>query len=274
MTGRPLAGLLFALAAAATAVAQNPPDLPVWGHLPDRIRSGSRAADDAKLPDATTFDKVVVDTLRDIHNRGADLYNTSKDFPGAFRMYEGALRTVRPLLAHRPAAQKLIEEGLAAADKESSPAQKAFKLHETIEAVRKHLKDVGGKPDDKAAKNDGNPPVEVAPPPRDKKTEKKSNPSSPVGAKVGGLSGSLLRKGQPLAAGEVTLVSLDLPKPRVFTAPIGKDGSYAFPEPPPPGRYVVIVTAKGVPEKYSTTTTSGIVIDVKAARSVQDIELQ
>lgn len=255
MTGRLLAGLLLALPAAA-------------------------AADEAKLPDVAAFDRLVVDTLRDVHNRGADLYNTSKDFPGAFRMYEGALRTVRPLLTHRPVAQKMIEDGLAEADKESAPAQKAFKLHETIEAVRKHLKEVGARPDDKAKKpkDDAKSP-EVAPPPHEKKAEvkpdegKQPKDSAPVGAKTGGLSGQVRYKGQPLTAGEVTMVSLDLPKPRVFTAAIGKGGSYAFAERLPPGRYAVIVTGKTVPEKYATTTNSGITFDVKPGRSVHDIDL-
>ena len=42
----------------------------------------------------------------------------------------------------------------------------------------------------------------------------------------------------------------------------------------PPGKYVVFVTAKGVPEKYQTTTTSGITIDVTAGASNHDIELK
>lgn len=97
-------------------------------------------ADDAKLPDAKAFDKSVIDSLRAVHNAGADLYNEGKDFAGAYRVYQGALLTVQPLLGHRPEAQKLIDTGLAAADKEADPARKAYLLHETIEAVRKNLK--------------------------------------------------------------------------------------------------------------------------------------
>lgn len=102
--------------------------------------AGRATADDPKLPDAKAFDKLVVDTLRDVHNKGADLYNTSKDFSGTYRMYQGALVAVRPLLGHRAEAQKLIDTGLLAAEKESDAARKAFVLHETIEAVRKDLK--------------------------------------------------------------------------------------------------------------------------------------
>src|SRR5262245_9066518 len=88
------------------------------------------AADDPKLPDVKAFDKLVIDTLRDVHNKGADLYNTSKDFAGAYRLYQGALVTIRPLLAHRPDAQKIIDESFSATEKETEAARKAFLLHE------------------------------------------------------------------------------------------------------------------------------------------------
>ena len=142
------------------------------------LLGSAASADDAKLPDAKTFDKLVIDSLREVHNRGADLYNTSKDYPGAYRVYQGALATVRPLLAHRPETQKIIDAGLAAAEKETDPARKAFVLHDAIEAVRKNLKVVNGfippepksddtKPDDKK--------------PEDKKPEDKKEPGAAGG---------------------------------------------------------------------------------------------
>jgi outer membrane biosynthesis protein TonB len=265
MPGRPLAGLFLALLAA-----------------------GPAPADDPKLPDAAAFDRLVVDSLRDVHNRGADLYNTAKDHAGAYRMYQGGLVAVRPLLAHRPAAQKLIDDGLAAAEKEANPAQKAFKLHEAIEAVRADLKAPAKPPEKpkppaepepkgKAEKVEPKPaPAEVAPPPRPKEAGKKpaDPPTQPVGAKAAGTAGRVTLKGQPLTAAEVTVVSVDRQKPVVFTAVIRADGSYAFAEPLPPGRYVVIVTAKAVPEKYQTTTTSGLVIEVKAGGNTIDLDLK
>lgn len=108
--------------------------------------AGNVSADDPKLPDAKAFDKLVIDSLRAVHNKGADLYNEGKDFAGAYRVYHGALMTVQPLLGHRPEAQKLIDTGLEAAEKEADPARKAFLLHEAIEAVRKNLKTVNAEP--------------------------------------------------------------------------------------------------------------------------------
>ena len=104
------------------------------------MSAGALLADEPKAPDTKSHDKLLVDTLRDVHNAGAELYNNSRDFAGTYRMYQGALLTVRPLLADRPAAQKLIDEGLAKAEAEPLVSLKAFKLHETIEGVRSMLK--------------------------------------------------------------------------------------------------------------------------------------
>jgi hypothetical protein len=247
MTGRLFAGLLLAL-------------------LPAPAR-----ADDPKLPTAAEFDKLVVDALRDVHNRGADLYNTTRDFEGAYRLYQGGLVAVRPLLAHRPEAQKLISDGLAAADQESSAARRAFKLHETIEAVRKHLKDAG-----RASAKGPNLKKETEGAPMPKEKVKGKEPGTPPkkGSAAVGLAGKVTFRGKPLAAAEVALVSLDLPEPRVFTAKTGEDGSYTITEALPPSRYVVTVAAKDVPEKYKTTTTSGLVLDVKTGANAGDLNLQ
>lgn len=315
MIGRSLAGILVTLFATGPLLAVEPTTPPPprdpyaglelrmweWRRLRNQLDmlplTGTIAADDGpKLPDVNSFDKLVVDALRDVHNRGADLYNTVKDFEAAFRMYQGGLVAVRPLLAHRPAAQKLIEEGIAAADKEPTPARKAFKLHETIEAVRKYLKDANeptiksidpdpkAKPKDPVEVKKPKDPVELAPNPKTKnpvepkKTDpievKKPKDPDPAPGKSAGPSGKVLLKGKALTAGEVTLVSLDLAKPKVFTSIIQADGSYKFAEALTPGRYIVIVTAKDVPVKYQTTTASGLVIEVQSGATAQDFDLK
>src|SRR5258708_32090433 len=57
--------------------------------------------------------KALVDVLRDVHNRGADLYNNG-DPAGCYRMFQGALLTAKPLVAAD--VQKIITDGLAKAD--------------------------------------------------------------------------------------------------------------------------------------------------------------
>jgi hypothetical protein len=240
MTGRPPAALLLAFLLAGPLLAQDPKKGP-------------------ELPSVTEFDELVVGSLRDVHNRGADLYNTKKDYEAAYRMYQGGLIAVKPLLKHRPAAQKMIDDGLAAAEKEAVVAIRAFKLHETIEEVRSYLKDPSAKKDTK---------------PKDKTDPKDKKGGTMSMTTTGSVSGKVMLNGKPLSAAEVTAVTLDEAKPRVFTAPIQADGTYSFKEPLPPGRYVVIVTAAAVPAKYSTTTTSGLVIEVKPGANSQNIELK
>jgi hypothetical protein len=256
MTRRPYAALLLATLAASPALAQEP-----------------------KLPDVKAFDKLVVDTLRDVHNLGADLYNEKKQPEAAYRMYQGALMAVRPLLAHRPAAQKLIDDGFAAAEKESVVALKAFKLHETIEGVRAHLKNPDAKPSGPAdpknkEKEPGDPKLKDKTDTKGKPDTKTSGGGNAKAPTTSTVSGIVTLQGKPLAAAEVTVVTLDEAKPRVFTAAIQPDGTYQFKEPLPAGKYVVIVTAPAVPAKYQTTTTSGLVIEVKPGANAQNIELK
>jgi hypothetical protein len=188
-------------------------------------------------PDA---DKVAVDVLRDVHNRGAELYNAG-DPAGAFRLYEGALMAVRPFLAHHKDVQKVIDDGLVEVAKTDGAKVRAFRLHEVIEDVRGRLKG-------------------------DKKDAPPKPPTSPVGARPAvAVTGTVTLDGKPAVGVEVTVVTLDLPAPRVFTAKAA-DGTFAFPEGLPAGKYVVMVTqapaTTAVPEKYRTTGTSGIVIAV------------
>lgn len=252
------------------------------------------AADGPKLPEVAAFDKLVVDALRDVHNRGADLYNTSRDFEGAYRMYQGGLLAVKPLLAHRPAAQKLIDEGVEAADKEPTPARRAFKLHEAIEAVRKSIKDANEpniktiepepKPKEKAPEPKPKPidpivdpkPAEKTPKATDepKKTKEPAEPKKVKEPKKGaGPGGTVTLKGKPLDEADVTLVSLGQPKPRVFTAAVAA-GKYQFADPVPAGKYAVVVAGKGVPDKFQTTATSSLVLDVKADAGPYDFNLE
>lgn len=235
-----------------------------WGLVVLAVAAGGAVADDPKpVVDPKAFDKLVVDSLKEVHNRGADLYNLGKDFAGAYRVYEGGLMAVRPLLGHRPDEQKAIDEGLAAAEKEPEMNRKAFMLHETIEKVRAGLRTPLPEP---------KKPAEAAPMPKAK--DPGDSAKATKGGGGPGLRGRVTLNGKPLADGEVIFVSLDQPKPRVFTAKIQADGQYAPMEVVPPGKYAVIVTGKGVPEKYQTTTTSGLRVEVQPPVFVFDINLQ
>jgi hypothetical protein len=135
--------------------------------------------------DPAAFDRLVVDTLRDVHNFGADLYNTSRDYAGTYRLYHGALLTVRPLLSHRPAVQQRIDQGLQEVEREPTVAHKAFRLHVVIEDVRSELKKTAAAPKPPEKKPDTSLPPQTtekkpqdkAPPPQP--PEKKSAPPPP-----------------------------------------------------------------------------------------------
>lgn len=249
----------------------------------------STAADDPKLPETKVYDKLVIDALREVHNKGADLYNTQKDFAGAYRMYQGALVAVRPLLAHRPDAQKLIADGLDAAEKETDAARKAFLLHEAIEGVRKYLKVATGaqkpdevkKPDDKKKQDDVKKPdntkkpddkTPVAPMPKETKP-KDPKPKDPKPAGVN-VSGKVFLDDKPLAGAEVTFTSLDAKAPKTVKAKTADDGTYKLGEALPPGKYGVAVTGKGVPAKFKDAGTSGLTIELNTGTQIFDIVLK
>jgi truncated hemoglobin YjbI len=97
------------------------------------------AAVPATAVETAAVDKLICDALKGMHNKAADLYNVG-DANGCYRMFQGGLITVGPLLAHRPDVQEFIDQGLQAAERQASIPLRAKSLHETIEAVRGKLK--------------------------------------------------------------------------------------------------------------------------------------
>jgi hemoglobin len=90
--------------------------------------------------DKAAFDRQISDSLRDMHNKAADLFNAVKDYNGSYRMFQGGLHVVRPLLAHRPDVQQLIDQGLQEAERMASLPDRAMRLHKTIEDIRAKLR--------------------------------------------------------------------------------------------------------------------------------------
>jgi len=107
------------------------------------VLTGTAAAQDkGDMPaplDRKALDGHVYNTLRTVINHGADLYN-SGDQNGCYRLYEGALMTLRPLLEHRPELQKAIDAGLDRARSTASLGRRAFVLREVIDKIREDVK--------------------------------------------------------------------------------------------------------------------------------------
>lgn len=87
--------------------------------------------------DTAALDRQIFDVLREVHNRGADLHNAG-DAIGCYRMYQGGLMALKPLLAHRPATQRAIEDGMQLAERRPA-AERAVILHKVIADVRGQL---------------------------------------------------------------------------------------------------------------------------------------
>jgi hypothetical protein len=111
------AAVVTLLVLAVAAQAGDPPDK-------------TRAPEENKALDAKVFA-----TLRDVINRGADLYNRG-DWAACYRLYEGSLITIRPLIDHRPELQKAITAGLAGAERDPLVWRRAFTLRNVIDKIR------------------------------------------------------------------------------------------------------------------------------------------
>jgi len=80
--------------------------------------------------------KLIFESLRDVTNKGAKLFNEQGDVTGCYRLYEGAVLAVRPLLAGDPELQKAIDAGLAEAQAHPSLVQRAFIVRKVIDQIR------------------------------------------------------------------------------------------------------------------------------------------
>ena len=220
-----------------------------------------------RKPSAREIDKQLFDLLKDIHNRGADLYNAGLA-ADCYRLYQGSLQTARVALAHRRAEQKFIDDELARIEKLPTAGARAFALHETIETLRKRLR--------AAVKEDAAAEVLIIPP-REYRVEKKPEAKKIVPPK-GGVIGVVLWNGRPIAGLDVIFVSRGAIDIRIVEAQTDTEGRYVL-EKIRPGTYTVLLSKPGdkkpvLPERYATTTTSPLIVDVKGGGDRLDFLLQ
>jgi hypothetical protein len=176
-------------------------------------------------------DRVLLETLKLAHNKGADLYNTG-DPTGAFRLYQGALIIVRGFLGHRPLVRRGVDDGLAEVELAGGNVNlKAFRLHEVVDQCRAELK--------AAVLAD-------------------RNSADPTPAKITGK----ISRGHIPAAG--VMVMLTVPGDPVATcaATTGPDGGFRCAV--LPGDYVVTAAGAGVQVKFGSVETSPLKLSVVA----------
>ena len=91
-------------------------------------------ADDKPL-DRAELDRRIVKAVYDAALKGTELWNKSQNYEGCFRLYEGTLAAVIPLLDHRP---KLAESAKAKFDKGRTMAavEGAMVLREALDEIQ------------------------------------------------------------------------------------------------------------------------------------------
>jgi hemoglobin len=116
--------------------------------------SGARADDkpdakDNKEPQKE-LDAATRKSLYDVINHGAEIYNRG-GVDECILIYDTALMTVEPLLAHHANVQRYIREGRQRAMRAQTKEDTAFRLREVLDDVRDALKAGGALPEQKKA---------------------------------------------------------------------------------------------------------------------------
>ncbi|HTU19736.1 MAG TPA: hypothetical protein VMG10_16865 [Gemmataceae bacterium] len=106
------------------------------------LLAGPAQAEDKKLAakalDRHTLDESIYQNLRGIIDHGADLYNQG-DWNGCYRLWEGALISLKPLLDHRPKLRQAIDGGLTSAAQDAMLWHRAWVLREVLDKIRSDI---------------------------------------------------------------------------------------------------------------------------------------
>ena len=110
-------------------------------------------ASGAGAQDTKLLDQKIYDNLKDVINTGADVYNLraedrdmytrENNRASCYRIYQGSLLTLKPMLGHHADLQLVIDTHLAKAATQNSMAERAFTLREALDEIRRVLKPGG-----------------------------------------------------------------------------------------------------------------------------------
>ncbi|MCI0683623.1 MAG: hypothetical protein L0Y71_16075 [Gemmataceae bacterium] len=201
--------------------------------------------------------KALVDSLKEVINTGAELFNRNGDYAGCYRVYQGALLAVKPFLMVD--LQNKIDQAIAKAERMPRFDDRAFALRKVIDEIREHGRGA-------ASKAGGT-----------KKGDMKA--SAAIDPTAGRVQGKINYAGRPAPPGFITLVGKD---ERRFSASIAADGTYTFKTPIPEGTYRVAIErvprAKipahlDIPERFRAEATSGLTVEVKRGMVILNFEL-
>jgi hypothetical protein len=188
---------------------------------------------------------------------------------GCYRLYEGALLTVKPMLKHRPELQRAIDEGFVNAERDPLVWRRAFTLRAVLDRIRREAR----------AKVEEKKEAEKKEPDEKKGKDDKKGPEKkePEGAQV---TGKVTYKGAELTEGTVVFHPEE-GKP--FSASVRVDGRYRV-KGLEPGKYrVTFVQPKvpsdpdvkpvPVPARFANPETSGLTFAVREGLNRFDLEL-
>jgi len=204
-------------------------------------------------------------SLREVINRGAKIFNENGDHAGCYRLYEGALVALRPVL-EKPLQQE-IDRGLANTTRMASYSDKAFELRRVLDRIREQSGEKGAKV---------MPPVTKEKLGEPKKT-KIDDSKTPIIEKEskGDVIGKVTLDDKPLEKGTITLLDAK-GKPKYVV--IIEKGRFKFGN-VDTGKYRIVIQSpkKGVetlPPRYSVPDQSTLTLEIRPGRSTFDIKLQ
>jgi hemoglobin len=102
------------------------------------IAAGGLTRAQDKPLDRAELDKRVVTTVYEAAVAGTKLFNDEKNYEGTFRLYQGTLLAVTPLLDHRPKLQATVKERLKRAAGMKA-ADGAFELRTALDEIQNDI---------------------------------------------------------------------------------------------------------------------------------------
>ena len=103
------------------------------------IAAGSFARADDKPIDRTDLNKRIVGAVYESARLGTDIWNNDKNYEGCYRLYQGTLMTLVPMLDHMPKLQTMVKMRLERATKMKNPADAAFELRTALDEIQNEI---------------------------------------------------------------------------------------------------------------------------------------
>ncbi|MFO0866755.1 MAG: hypothetical protein U0744_19300 [Gemmataceae bacterium] len=252
------------------------------------------------------------ESLRDTINHGAEVFNQQADYAGCYRVFEGALLSIKPLASSNRA--KEIDEALTKAARMARFEDKAYQLRTVLDAVREDFRVLARtkdepkqetkklppietkKPDETKKPKEAKKPVEVKKPAEVKKTPEPKPPvdepkikgiplpekigpledekktTTQIMPKVGHVVGTVSVNGRPMQGGTLQLVA----PVGEFVTKIDPNGEFVFPMMIPSGPFRVAVVPSQenlVAPRLRDENTSGLLIRVRPEKQTIELNL-